>query len=392
MRKPQYLFWIGFFAVAASIAVHIYLANHHYQFKYGQDVADGGLCNINDNFNCNATTASAYSEVFGVPIAVFGGTVNLLLLLFLLGYRFPILARSTQEALVTPIKVISAGILLVSLLMGMVSLLIIKTICPMCATAYLLSFISFSSFWIYFGKSLALQAFDFKIIPVVGVLTLVLGFLVHFNQLRKFGGPEVTEIMKLQLEDFNNYPQKTITPVDAMVIHPNPEAKIKIVEFADYLCPHCATVYPMIHKFIKSHPDVEFSFQAFPLDGECNSAINFAEGTRCLLAYVAQCAYAQGKGFEAQDWIFQNQRDLISKDVVQLKMRDMIANLGMNEEELTKCTDSEATKNAIKGQAKVGIDAGIKGTPSLFINGKKIPSGFNIPLLEKIYMEVKKAH
>lgn len=389
-KKPQFLFWIGTLSVIASIGIHVYLTNHHYQYKFGQNLIEGGLCNINDKFNCNATTASEFSEMFGVPISIFGGLVNFMLLCMLLAYRFPLLGQTTQTALQSTIKAFSLGIFGVSIVMGTLSLLVVKTICPMCAGSYLTSFIAFMSLWSYFGFGFfAIKPFDVKVILTSGLTVLAFGFLIHTNKMRTYGGPEITEILKLQLDEWKNSPEKSLVPVSPLTMNASADAKIKLVEFADFLCGHCATAYPIIHAFVKNHPDVELSFQAFPLDGECNSAINFSEGTRCYLASVSQCAGQQGKGWETQEWLFANQQVLMSKDAAKQKVKENAAALGLNEETLNICIESEETRNAIKAQAKLGSDVGIQGTPSLFINGKKVPSGFNIPLLETIYREIK---
>lgn len=387
-KKPQLLFWICVLSTMAAIGAHIYLTNHHYEFKYGSAAAEG-LCNINETFNCNKTTISQYSEVFGVPIAVFGGLVNFVLLCLLLGFRFPILKTETQIALTTPIKLFTLGIFLVSLVMGSISYFGLNTICPMCSATYLFSFISFVTAWLYFDKGLQISGLEFKLIPGLAIAILIFGFFFHHNNLRKFGGKEVQEFARLQLEEWRSYPTKEFTPVSPITMNASSSAKIKIVEFADFLCGHCAKAFPIIHNFAKSHPDVEFSFQAFPLDGECNSVIPRSTGIQCMLARVSHCANEQGKAWETQKWIFENQRDLLGKEAINKKLDESYVNLGLNKETLLACLDDEKTRTAIKAQADLGTQVGIRGTPALFINGKKVPSGFSIPLLERIYREVK---
>lgn len=387
-NKPQWLFWVATLSVLAAVGTHIYLINHHYDFKYGTTAAES-LCNINETFNCNKTTVSQYSELFGVPIAVFGALVNFALLCLLLVFKFPVAKNETRKALTAPIKIITLGVFAISLIMGSISIFALSTICPMCSLAYALSLITFASSWAYFSGGLNFSSFTLKVLGATGLTVLAFGFFFHHNNLRKYGGKEAQEIAQLQLEQWRNAEVKNINPVSPLSMHPSPEAKVKMVEFADFLCGHCASAFPMIHSFAKAHPDIEFSFQAFPLDGECNKAISRTTGIQCMLARVSQCAGAQDKAWQTQEWLFKNQRDLLSQEAIKQKLKENAPQLGLNYDQLLTCVDSDETRQIIRDQANLGVEAGVRGTPTLFINGKKIPSGFNIPLLERIYSEAR---
>ncbi len=386
-KNSQLAFWICFFCTLAAVGTHVYLTNHHYSFKYGQ-VANESICNVSETINCNRTTASAYSEVMGIPVAIFGGLINFALLCLLVAFRFPVVSDETRQGLGGPIKLIALGIFATSLVMGGLSYFVLHTICPACTLAYALSLVVLVTAWMITSEHPLFSSGNLKLYPILAVGLVAAAFFFHHNTLRQYGGKERIEFMELQLDDWKNASVKTITPVEPIVMNPNPSAKMKMVEFADFLCGHCANAYPVIHNFVKAHPDVEFSFQAWPLDGECNSAIPNAEGTRCLLARVSHCAGQQGKPWKTQSWIFENQRDLLSKDQVKAKLKQEIPNLGLDSDALMTCVDSEAAREAIRAQSKLGADLNINGTPSLFVNGKKVSAGFSIPLLEMIYQEV----
>ena len=390
-KKSKWLFRIAVISTLASLAVHIYLTNHHYSFKYGQTLEDS-LCNINEKVNCDRTTSSSYSEFLGVPISIFGGLVNFALFCLLIGFLFPIVSPKTREALKVPIKVLSLGIFLVSLVMGGLSVFILKTLCPFCALAYLLSFISFLCLWVALDKGFDFSGFHLKFFGGLAIFTLGFGFLFHHNSLRQYGGKELQEITELQLQTWLDTPKKNIELSSPLVMNPSKEAKMKVVEFADFLCPHCAKAFLIIHKFMKTHPDVEFSFQAFPLDGECNSTIPQTRGTPCLLARLSHCAGQQNRAWEVQSWIFENQRKLMTKDQVykELKGNPDFPGLREKEEELMTCLDSEEARRIIKEQAKIGEKIGITGTPSFYINGKKVPAGFSTFFLEQAHSNLNK--
>ena len=144
--KAPWLFWLCVLTTVASIATHIYLTQHHYQFKYGQGEA-ASLCNINAWINCDRTTASPYSQFLGLPLSVLGGVAHLFFLILLLLWRFPLLKDQTRSQLIGPLRVISLGFVLVSLLMAFLSYGVLKTFCPACSLAYGLSIVGLLSLW-----------------------------------------------------------------------------------------------------------------------------------------------------------------------------------------------------------------------------------------------------
>lgn len=385
MNKNRNLFfWLSIIVTLISIGVHIYLTDHHYGFKFGETAGES-LCNINEKLNCNTTTASPFSEVFGIPISIFGGLTHFFLLALLLAFRFPIVNPSTQQKLSSPIKLVSSAIFATSLIMGGISLFVLNTLCPMCTLSYGLSFIQVIAIWLTLRPGLSFDSFSIKFYPIFAVTLLAFSFFVHNSSMRQYGGKEVNEITRLQFEDWQTRTSQNITPIDPLTINASPDAKMELVEFADFLCPHCAKAFTILHNFVRTHPNVQLSFQAFPLDGECNSAIEYAEGTRCLLARISHCAGKQHKAWEMQEWIFNNQRELLSKDAVTKKVVDKLAEFAIDKVSFNSCLDSEDTRKVIKEQAALGVRAGVKGTPSLYINGKKSPPGFSIPFLEKVY-------
>ncbi len=388
--KAKRLFWISFICTIAAIGTHVYLTNHHFEFKYGGGT-EGGICNISSSVNCDTTTASTYSEFMGIPVSILGGLINFAFLLFLLCWRFPVVKPKTQKALGGTLKLMALGIFAVSVAMGFISYVMLKTVCPACTTAYALSFVILITTWLMVGKGPLFSSLDVKLYPITMVAVALFALFINKNTLSAYNADEIDEMVKLQYEQWAQTPEKSLTPAAPLVINPNPNAKMKIVEFADFLCGHCANAFPVIKQFLDKHSDVEFSFQAWPLDGECNKAIPHSEGTRCLLARISHCAGKQGNPWKTQEWIFKNQRQLLSKDQVKSQLKDNAENLGLSYQDIMACQDTDEAREVIRDQANVGIDLNISGTPSLYVNGKKVPSGFSVPLLDQIYREIKKS-
>lgn len=78
-------------------------------------------------------------------------------------------------------------------------------------------------------------------------------------------------------------------------------AKVTIVEFADFECPFCTRAYPTIKQIMDTYPnDVKFYYKHLPLTSIHPNAQRAAE--------VSICAQKQGKFWEYHDKLFESQR------------------------------------------------------------------------------------
>jgi protein-disulfide isomerase len=171
----------------------------------------------------------------------------------------------------------------------------------------------------------------------------------------------------------------------------NEGAKVLVVEFADFQCPHCRQNYfaykPIIDKYLASHPkDVKFVFKTWPLNNNCNASVpgvHFTASCEASEAYVL----ARGKGTadKLKDWFFVHQDELSPATV-----RRAAADIGG-----LKDFDTQVTKalQEVKTDAAIGSALGVNSTPSFFVNGKRVPEGGLPPQYfdALIDLELKKA-
>ena len=81
-----------------------------------------------------------------------------------------------------------------------------------------------------------------------------------------------------------------------------PGAKITLVEFADYECPHCKRFQPVLRQILDEFPgDVKLYFKHYPLPQHTNAR---------LAAEAAVAAQKQGKFWQFQDKLWDQQDDL----------------------------------------------------------------------------------
>ena len=148
-------------------------------------------------------------------------------------------------------------------------------------------------------------------------------------------------------------------PVGTSAIKGNKNAPITVVEFSDFQCPYCARFAPTIDEVLKAYPnDVKFVYKDFPLSFH-KQAKNAAK--------AARAAGEQGKFWEMHDLIFAN---FAKVNEVMFKDFATTLNLDMNK----FLADFSGTKYdaLIQQDINLGRQVGVTGTPSLFMNGKRM--------------------
>lgn len=147
--------------------------------------------------------------------------------------------------------------------------------------------------------------------------------------------------------------------------HPSTDANaaVTVTEFGDLQCPSCKAaqdlvVKPLIAKYGKQ---IRFQFSQFPLTGLHPYAMMAAE--------ASECAADQGKFWEFVDLDFTNQTSLSRASIdtwaTQLKL-DM--------DVFGRCLDSHIKRPTIQAEYRQGQQLGVNGTPTFFVNGKKVES------------------
>jgi protein-disulfide isomerase len=125
---------------------------------------------------------------------------------------------------------------------------------------------------------------------------------------------------------------------------------------------------PLLKEFVQqSNGKVKLKFINHPLDMICNKNMsNQLHQGACEIAQGTFCANLQGKFWQYHDEIFAIQKHQISrKDILE---KASIAGIELNQFE--KCLTSKQAEKAIVDEIAEGDRLDIKGTPTIFINGK----------------------
>lgn len=138
------------------------------------------------------------------------------------------------------------------------------------------------------------------------------------------------------------------------------DAKLKIIEFGDFLCPYCKQNYPIIRKIAEEYPeDVQIIWKNFP--------VLELHPTSGIVAVAAQCANSQGNFWEYHDLIFENQKILVGDNVGPILL-NFANDLNLDKESFAKCLSTPAVYDQIGRDYEEGRALGIKGTPHFFLN------------------------
>ncbi len=135
-------------------------------------------------------------------------------------------------------------------------------------------------------------------------------------------------------------------------------APLTLVEFADFECPYCALMSPVLEKTWEQHPqDLRYVYKFMPLSGHPHGEIS---------ARAAIAAMAQGKFWEMHDKLFANRDHLEPADL------DLYAKeIGLDLARFHKDAESQATTDVIVADRKQADALGVQGTPTIYINGRE---------------------
>lgn len=143
------------------------------------------------------------------------------------------------------------------------------------------------------------------------------------------------------------------------------DAPVQIVVFSDYGCSVCATLDGDLQQLLSAYPDdVAITFRSFP---PTHRAAVAARG--------AFCASAQGKFLPFHRLLFENPKDWKAEEII-----DSARSLGMDAAAFKACLSSDSTRAEIDQDRMQGNRLGVKGTPTFFVNGRRV-SGW-IPYAE----------
>jgi protein-disulfide isomerase len=143
------------------------------------------------------------------------------------------------------------------------------------------------------------------------------------------------------------------------------DAKITLIEFADFECPSCRQLDRVLRDLLPQHPEIRLVYKDFPLTTIHPWAVT--------ASIAGQCAAQQNPAsfWKIHDTIFDAQ-DLITPSNVWEKMQDFANQIGLNAETFKACMANPDTTHAIENSTAEGHEVNVTATPTIFVNGRAV--------------------
>lgn len=166
--------------------------------------------------------------------------------------------------------------------------------------------------------------------------------------------------------------------IDGLPFKGPSDAAVTIAVFDDYQWPYCARLEPFFQQVLDKYPnDVKLVIKNFPLPSH---KFAFKAATAALASNV------QGKFWEFHSKLFKNYNAIDDA-----KIQDIAKELGLDMEKFNKDMQSPAIKTLISRDVNNGKQIGVRGTPTIFINGKTLRNRSLPGIYQVIETELKKA-
>jgi uncharacterized membrane protein/protein-disulfide isomerase len=369
---------LGF--AAASTWVHYRILN---------DPLYSSVCDVNATFSCTEAYTSRFGSIGGVPVALIGVLYfAFILLLIALCRRSP----SARQNLAGYVFASATLGLAAVLYLAYASFFVLKTVCLLCVGTY----VAMIALFLIAGAgdkesmtTLAGHALDDMrtLFKTPAALTTALAFvaaavvavvLFPGDSISASSGPSTTTAAAQAVPPAAPPPQSQIQQLEQYlaaqprvpIIVGGTGASVTIIKFNDYQCPPCGQTFreykPILAKLQQQHPGkIAFVTRDFPLDPECNS-LGGGHQAACEAAAAVRLAREKGKADAMEDWLFANQPSL-TPDVVKKGVATVAG-----------VTDFDArypkTLELVRGDIGQGLQLGVKGTPTFFMNGLQMPN------------------
>lgn len=143
------------------------------------------------------------------------------------------------------------------------------------------------------------------------------------------------------------------------------DAKVTLIEYADFQCPACATYHPLVKQLLSEFPkDIYFVYRFFPLTNIHQNAL--------LSSQAAFASGLQGKFWQMHDMIYENQKSWANENNALDIFVNYAAKINLNVNKFKKDVNSNESKKFVNDELNQAIGIGINSTPTFFINGRKI--------------------
>jgi protein-disulfide isomerase len=216
-----------------------------------------------------------------------------------------------------------------------------------------------------------LKSMNKILVTIIVAAAFFLGSLTNkIATLEKNGAPSVAAKDANQpTQAGDSAPSAAAKPKDISAsdhIRGNKNAKITLIEYSDFECPFCKNFEPTLSEILKTYDGkVRLVYRHYPLPFHAN-AQKEAEASECIAELGGNDLF-----WKYSDII--NERTTSNGTGFALDaLGPLAAEIGVNQQQFQSCLDSGKYEKLVKDSITEGSNAGVSGTPSIFVNGKII--------------------
>jgi protein-disulfide isomerase len=196
----------------------------------------------------------------------------------------------------------------------------------------------------------------------ITTIVLIVGALILAKMTGTANRQEATTVAKSELVKADSY---RLGPADAPVT---------LVEFADFQCPACGSVAPILKQVVDEGDDnVSLVLRHYPLPIHNNAKI---------AAQAAEAAGQQGKFWEMSTVLFERQTEWAENGAAQTIFTRYAEELDLDQARFASDLSNNTLRDKIERDAKEAGLLNLSGTPSLFINGQPYRGSLDYPSLK----------
>lgn len=145
------------------------------------------------------------------------------------------------------------------------------------------------------------------------------------------------------------------------------KARVTLEEFGDFQCPPCEMLAPVLTRIEHDYADkVRVVFRQFPLAMHQHAM---------RAAQAAEAAGLQGRFWEMYDTLYRKRTAWATKNATEVEalFLEYAGAIGLDVERFKQDLETDAVKTRVRADQARGASLGVNSTPTIFINGEKLP-------------------
>lgn len=160
-------------------------------------------------------------------------------------------------------------------------------------------------------------------------------------------------------------------------------AAVVVEEFADFQCPTCAVIHPRINEINSQFGSkIKFVFRNYPLTTIHRNAYD--------ASVAAEAAALQGKFWEMQNQLFQNQAQWSGAAQPRILFDEYAKKIGLDVDRFKNDMLGFGTKGRVDEDMRRARALNLTGTPTIIVNGKVVNSMETSVIAQAIEAELAK--